>query len=260
MPKNTHFDNSAKMPKWLFTTDEYTPPKDKDNFWQKTLFSITTKLIFLRQHNYSHKNSRLNPSEKLLFIFLTIILINSAQKIFFPLIILAFSLIYLSTLNTKLIISILKPTLISTLFSLIIILPSLLLNNTRLFYLPFKIFITVLLLAYIAQTIPFYRLIDILPTPKGRGNMSKDRPPYHLSGGEQKKVALAAILALNPDVLMIDEPLNGLDNKTRQWFKEFLINFIKANKTILISTHEQELLSPPHSRIIKFNDKHTILN
>lgn len=88
----------------------------------------------------------------------------------------------------------------------------------------------------------------------------QDRPPYHLSGGEQKKVALAAILALNPDVLMIDEPLNGLDNKTRQWFKDFLLDFIKANKTILISTHEQELLSLPHSRIIKFNDKHTILN
>lgn len=88
----------------------------------------------------------------------------------------------------------------------------------------------------------------------------QDRPSYHLSGGEQKKVALAAILALNPDVLMIDEPLNGLDNKTRQWFKEFLMDFIKANKTILISTHEQELLSLPHSRIIKFNDEHTILN
>ena len=88
----------------------------------------------------------------------------------------------------------------------------------------------------------------------------QDRPSYHLSGGEQKKVALAAILALNPDILMIDEPLNGLDNKTRQWFKEFLIDFIKANKTILISTHEQELLSLPHSRIIKFNDEHTILN
>ncbi|WP_337615268.1 ABC transporter ATP-binding protein [Megamonas funiformis] len=88
----------------------------------------------------------------------------------------------------------------------------------------------------------------------------QDRPPYHLSGGEQKKVALAAILALNPDILMIDEPLNGLDNKTRQWFKDFLIDFIKANKTIFISTHEQELLSLPHSRIIKFNDEHTILN
>ena len=91
-------------------------------------------------------------------------------------------------------------------------------------------------------------------------NRTQNRPSYHLSGGEQKKVALAAILALNPDVLMIDEPLNGLDNKTRQWFKEFLMDFIKANKTILISTHEQELLSLPHSRIIKFNDEHTILN
>ena len=38
------------------------------------------------------------------------------------------------------------------------------------------------------------------------------------------------------------------------------MDFIKANKTILISTHEQELLSLPHSRIIKFNDEHTILN
>ena len=80
----------------------------------------------------------------------------------------------------------------------------------------------------------------------------QDRPPYHLSGGEQKKVALAAILALNPDVLMIDEPLNGLDNKTRQWFKEFLMDFIKANKTILISKQEQELLSQHQRRIIKF--------
>jgi cobalt/nickel transport system permease protein len=57
MQKNNHFDNSAKIPKWLLTTDEYTPPKDKDKFWQKTLFSITTKLIFLRHHNYPHKNS-----------------------------------------------------------------------------------------------------------------------------------------------------------------------------------------------------------
>lgn len=56
----------------------------------------------------------------------------------------------------------------------------------------------------------------------------QDRPPYHLSGGEQKKVALAAILALNPDILMIDEPLNGLDNKTRQWFKDFLIDFYQS--------------------------------
>ena len=114
-----------------------------------------------------------------------------------------------------------------------------------------------------SKTCYFSRQVSFVsknPLHLGMGSMSKDRPPYHLSGGEQKKVALAAILALNPDVLMIDEPLNGLDNKTRQWFKEFLMDFIKSNKTILISTHEQELLSLPHSRIIKFNDEHTILN
>ena len=72
-------------------------------------------------------------------------------------------------------------------------------------------------------------------------------------------MALAAILALN-QIFMIDEPLNGLDNKLDNGLKRFLIDFIKANKTILISTHEQELLSLPHSRIIKFNDEHTILN
>lgn len=38
--KNNHFDNSAKIPKWLLTTDEYTPPKDKDNFWQKLYFPL----------------------------------------------------------------------------------------------------------------------------------------------------------------------------------------------------------------------------
>ena len=69
MQKNNHFDNSAKIPKWLLTTDEYTPPKDKDKFWQKALFSITTKLIFLRHHNYPHKNSWLNPSEKIITHF-----------------------------------------------------------------------------------------------------------------------------------------------------------------------------------------------
>lgn len=40
MQKNNHFDNSAKIPKWLLTTDEYTPPKDKDNFWQKLYFPL----------------------------------------------------------------------------------------------------------------------------------------------------------------------------------------------------------------------------
>ena len=42
----------------------------------------------------------------------------------------------------------------------------------------------------------------------------RERPPYHLSGGEKRKVSLACILSLNPEVLILDEPLAGLDEKT----------------------------------------------
>lgn len=87
----------------------------------------------------------------------------------------------------------------------------------------------------------------------------QDRAPYYLSGGEQKKTAIAAVLALNPDVLIMDEPLNGLDNKSRHWVEEFLHSFSASGKTILIATHESELLKLPHSRTIQFSEDHTII-
>ena len=85
-----------------------------------------------------------------------------------------------------------------------------------------------------------------------------NRVPYHLSGGEQKKVAIAAVLSLNPDVIIMDEPLNGLDNKSRAWVKNFLQAFSKSGKTLLIATHEQELLKLDHSREIVFTENHTL--
>ena len=85
-----------------------------------------------------------------------------------------------------------------------------------------------------------------------------DRPPYHLSGGEQKKVAIAAVLALNPDVIMMDEPFNGLDRMSRQWAVSFLKEFSASGKTILIATHEQEVLSHHMGRRIVLTEEHTI--
>lgn len=67
----------------------------------------------------------------------------------------------------------------------------------------------------------------------------KDRAPYHLSMGEKKKVALGAILATNPEVLILDEPMNFLDKKSREWIKAFLSQ-IKGIKTILIVSHTND--------------------
>ncbi len=53
----------------------------------------------------------------------------------------------------------------------------------------------------------------------------KDRPPYHLSGGEKRAVAIAAVLSLSPAILVMDEPSSNLDPKTRRQLIELLENF-----------------------------------
>jgi cobalt/nickel transport system ATP-binding protein len=85
-----------------------------------------------------------------------------------------------------------------------------------------------------------------------------DRPPYKLSGGEQKKVALAAVLAINPEVLLFDEPMGGLDPRTRQWLVEFLEAFHKAGKTVIIATHELAELERLAERAVILGEDHRL--
>lgn len=87
----------------------------------------------------------------------------------------------------------------------------------------------------------------------------KDRTPYHLSGGEKRKVAIACVLSLNPEVLVLDEPLNGLDPKTQRWLVEFLIKLNKAGKTLITSTHNLELVQEISDRAVLFDETHTIV-
>lgn len=69
----------------------------------------------------------------------------------------------------------------------------------------------------------------------------RTRAPYHLSGGEQKKVAIACILSMNPEVYCFDEPLNGLDAGTRRWVVDFFGQLKAAGKTLIIATHDISL-------------------
>jgi cobalt/nickel transport system ATP-binding protein len=84
------------------------------------------------------------------------------------------------------------------------------------------------------------------------------RPPYHLSGGEKHKVAIACVLAMNPEVLVLDEPMNGLDPRTQRWLVQFLMNLNQAGKTIISSTHNLEMVQEVSSRAILFDENHTI--
>jgi cobalt/nickel transport system ATP-binding protein len=76
------------------------------------------------------------------------------------------------------------------------------------------------------------------------------RPPYQLSGGEKKRVAIAGVLAMDPDVLVFDEPTTGLDPSGSEDIMELLDELNHGGKTIIISTHDVELVYPWADRAI----------
>lgn len=87
----------------------------------------------------------------------------------------------------------------------------------------------------------------------------RNRQPYHLSDGEKKKVAIASVVVLNPEVYIFDEPMNGLDPKTKRFLKEFMININNAGKTIICSTHDFEYVKGVFKRAVVFSGDHTII-
>jgi cobalt/nickel transport system ATP-binding protein len=76
------------------------------------------------------------------------------------------------------------------------------------------------------------------------------RPPHHLSGGEKKRVAIAGVLAMDPDLLVFDEPTGGLDPSGSEDIMELLDELNIQGKTIIISTHDIELAYPWADRAI----------
>ena len=70
----------------------------------------------------------------------------------------------------------------------------------------------------------------------------KDRPPHRLSGGEKKRVALASVLVLDPEVLLLDEPTAALDPRSQSQIIDLLIGWGDGSKTVVTATHDLGLV------------------
>ena len=86
----------------------------------------------------------------------------------------------------------------------------------------------------------------------------RDRPPYHLSGGEKKKVALAAVLAIDPEVLLFDEPTAGLDPKTEEFLLQLMDELNRAGKTLVTATQDMRIVEHIASRAIVLGEDHRL--
>lgn len=79
----------------------------------------------------------------------------------------------------------------------------------------------------------------------------QDRPPYRLSGGEKRAVAIAAVLSMSPSILVMDEPTSQLDPKTRRQLIQLLKTF---HHTLIIATHDLDLVLDLCPRTIVFRE------
>ena len=87
----------------------------------------------------------------------------------------------------------------------------------------------------------------------------RDRAPHRLSGGEKRRVALASILTLNPDVWLLDEPTTGLDPRSQSWLTEFILEQREIGKTVITATHDLDIAEKIATKIHVFDEDHRIV-
>jgi len=78
----------------------------------------------------------------------------------------------------------------------------------------------------------------------------RHRPPYRLSGGEKKRVALASVLVLDPEILLLDEPTAALDPRSQGQVIDLIQQWKGTRKTIITATHQLDILEDIADRVI----------
>ena len=77
-----------------------------------------------------------------------------------------------------------------------------------------------------------------------------DRNPRDLSGGEQQRAALAAILVADPPIILLDEPTRGLDYEQKHRLAGLLREMKREGRTIIMATHDVELAAACADRVV----------
>ncbi len=85
-----------------------------------------------------------------------------------------------------------------------------------------------------------------------------DRPPFQLSGGEKKKVAVASVLVMGPEAILLDEPTGGLDPRTKSWLAAFLEDLHRAGKTLVSATNDLDWVPAVGDRVVVLNENHAV--
>ncbi len=86
----------------------------------------------------------------------------------------------------------------------------------------------------------------------------RDRAPHRLSGGEKRRVALASVLTLDPDVWLLDEPTTGLDPRSQSWLVDFILQQRQIGKTVITATHDLIIAEQVATKIYVFDEEHQI--
>jgi len=85
------------------------------------------------------------------------------------------------------------------------------------------------------------------------------RAPYELSGGEKKKVAIASVLVMDPQVLLLDEPTAGLDPRSSRALVDAIIEAEESGKTVVTATHDLHIVPEIARRVLVFGEDKRIL-
>lgn len=88
----------------------------------------------------------------------------------------------------------------------------------------------------------------------------KDRSPFRLSGGQQRRVAIAGVLAMEPEILILDEPTAGLDPRTRKELIKEIVNLQKVfGLTVILISHRMEEIAQLTDRVLVLENGELVL-